>query len=297
MGLSLLLLALYGSSGPLLASSHNTESGNINVGGTVPTAPPSTAPTIGEPANGATFTQKNITVKGTCIAGLIVKIFSNNIFVGSTVCDSDGTYQLQVDLFINKNDLIARQYDMANQPSPDSTTITVFYVPQQPKLPEGEEPAEPGQEEVARFQLTIAYDFTTQGVFVNQPFRIPIHFMGGTGPYTVTVDWGDGSSNTYQRQNTDKFPAEYTYTRGGVYTVVIKVTDSTGEQAYLQFVVIVHGTTDSPVVRLFGQEVSKTFFDAAALTIAVLLVAAVFIGGYMSGRSRHRKSSNIDKLS
>src|ERR1700752_5517861 len=72
-------------------------SGSIGLQGTISSAPPSRGATIVTPSNGAVITTLPVTVSGLCPAGVLVKIFSNNVFVGSTVC-SNGSYSVQVDL-------------------------------------------------------------------------------------------------------------------------------------------------------------------------------------------------------
>ncbi len=225
-----------------------TQSGIININSIVPGAPPATAPTIDSPINGANFDTKLITIEGSCIAGLIVKVFSNSIFIGSALCQPSGSWSLQADLFESRNDLVARQYDGLNQPSPNSDTVTVYYTPPNapPVIIPPESSPTTGPQTVG-FQLKINYDYTVQGVFPNQVFHLPISFNGGTPPYAVGIDWGDGSSSIYSRSNDAEFMSEHKYKKPGTYTVVIKVSDAAGNSAYLQFVIIVNGEINSPV--------------------------------------------------
>src|SRR5579862_8573775 len=119
----ILLLAV-----PALAEAANPppQSGSVGLEGTISTAPPTHGATIAVPGNGAVFTSVPITVSGLCPTGLLVKIFDNNVFVGSTLC-AHGSYSLQIDLFSGRNDLIARVYDALDQAGPDSNTVTVTF--------------------------------------------------------------------------------------------------------------------------------------------------------------------------
>src|SRR4051812_33675736 len=65
-----------------------TSSGSIGLQGTISTAPPTRGATITTPGNGASFNTTPITVGGLCPTGVLVKVFSNNVFVGSTVCQN-----------------------------------------------------------------------------------------------------------------------------------------------------------------------------------------------------------------
>lgn len=233
---------------PISQAATQTASGNITVAAAVPGLPPSTPPTIDSPSNNENFDTKNITVSGICIPFLIVKVFSNNIFTGSTICSGSGTYSINIDLFEARNDLIARQYDSLNQPSPNSNTVTVYFVPpNQPSIPA--QPDQPISQAVG-FQLRINYDYTVQGIFPGKVFHLPISFFGGFPPYAVSIDWGDGSSSVFSRNSDASFDAEHVYSKPGYYIVKIRVSDSQGNEGYLQFVLVVNGQFDSPVDRI-----------------------------------------------
>lgn len=298
-GLAVFLFALFLLAAAVLTGLTQVKavSGDVTVSAVVAGPPPVAAPTISQPTASQTFSQKNITVGGTCVADLVVKVFSNDIFVGSTLCQNDNTYTLKVDLFVDSNSLVARQYDLINQPSPDSAAIAVFYLPSvdQPNLP-GEQPTAPSEqpspideqpnqspqptESVADFQLTIDYDFTSQGAYANQPFRLPVHFLGGKGPFTVLIDWGDGSVNNFVRQDNSEFTAEYHYARPGLYTTTITIRDGAGQEAYLQFVVLVHGDGDP----LNTKTTLTTFFtQLATLDLSNPVVAGFTLGVFGGG--------------
>ena len=208
------------------------ESSPLTINAIVPGQPPAVAPVIETPQPGANLQQQQIDVTGTCQTGLVVKIFRNDIFAGSALCQADGTFSLQIDLLENKNDLVARQYDLLSQSSPSSDTVTIFRVV-----------SSPGDEQTARFQLVIDYDYNFQGIFINEPFNLPIHFAGGTPPYAVSVDWGDDSTKVYSREDASEFHAEHTFAKAGPHTVKIHVSDKEGQEASLQFVLIVNGGT------------------------------------------------------
>lgn len=271
-----------------------TANGDITVSGTVPTPPPENAPTIDQPTEGNTFDHKDITISGRCEPGLIVKIFSNNVFIGSTVCSGDGTYSLRVDLFIARNDLVARQYDSLNQASPDSNKVSVYYSPAQPVIPDPDSNSGQGDQPpaVAHFQLIIDYDYTVQSIFAGHAFRLPVKFMGGTGPYTVTIDWGEGSSNSFKRNNTNSFDTSFIYERPGTYIVSIRVNDSAGQQAYLQFVVIVNGEPEvNTVTQLAGQELDLDI-TILTVTVCITLVLLAYIAGKHVAKNRKKDVDN-----
>lgn len=259
-----------------------TQQGQKTISAVVEGPPPSSPPTIDSPSTGLNFDNKNIEVSGSCTSDLVVKLFSNNIFVGSVVCTS-GTYSLQIDLFVDRNDLVARQYDILNQPSPDSNTVTVYYIP--PASQSGLS-APTAASLQSNFALFINYDYTILGIFPNQVYSLPITFGGGTPPYAINIDWGDGNSSLFSRDSSAKFNAEHIYKTPGTYTIKIKVIDKFGEAAYLQFVVIVNGPTKPFINQIFGDGYPLSWWPILAFS---LFGVGSFWAGMYYQKNRHKK--------
>ncbi|MBA3757483.1 hypothetical protein H0X09_01295 [Candidatus Saccharibacteria bacterium] len=202
------------------------QSDSVGIEGRVPSDPPSQAPVITVPSNGQTFSQSPITIAGLCARGYLVEVFKNGVFAGSVEC-VDGSFSLQIDLFDGRNDIIARLYDALNQAGPDSNTITVTY---NSSLP-GSGP-----------KVFITTSFAKRGAPPGTTLTWPLSLSGGTGPYAVSVDWGDKSSpDLISRPGVGDFVIEHIYTQAGTYNVIIKVTDANGDTAYLQVVGVGNG--------------------------------------------------------
>jgi len=123
-----LCISLYSLPVRAAPPAQNPQNGSVGLEGEVPGSPPTTGATITVPGNGQTFSTTPITVAGICPKGLLVEIFKNNVFGGSTECTT-GSFSLQVDLFDGRNDLVARVFDSLNQSGPDSATVSVNYNP------------------------------------------------------------------------------------------------------------------------------------------------------------------------
>jgi hypothetical protein len=218
---------------------------SFNVFAQVLGPPPATAPTIDVPTTGQTFDTIPITVSGTCTTGLVVKITSNNIFIGSAPCVA-GTYSLQADIFVGINDLVAVQYDQFNQGSPPSNTVTVTYAPKPVPVttqPKGGGAATTGPKQVIPTkgnQLIITSNKFYIGAQAGSRFTVPVNITGGTTPYAISWDWGDGTD-----LQAGGLPGAYeyahTYTYPGRYTLGITVVDGTGQRGFLQITVLVTG--------------------------------------------------------
>lgn len=207
------------------------QSGSVGIEGTIPSAPPTQAATIDIPGNGQNFSTLPIMVAGRCKTGLLVEIFKNNVFAGSVVC-TNGSYSIKIDLFGGRNDLVARVYDNLNQTGPDSNTVSVTF---------NDGLANTGP----RVSLTTQY--AKRGANPNAALTWPLTLSGGTGPYAVSVDWGDKSApDLISRQSAGDFSLQHTYTQAGVYNITIKATDTNGSTAFLQLVGISNGTIQQP---------------------------------------------------
>jgi hypothetical protein len=199
----------------------------VGLEGTVPSPPPTQAATIGVPGNGQTFKATPITISGLCKTGLLVKIFSNNIFIGAASC-ANGSYSLQADLFSGRNDLVARVYDSLDQAGPDSNVVTVTYADTQ----------------FVAFgtRVSLSSTFAQLGADPGKELIWPIILSGGVGPYAISVDWGDGTAPSLQSES---FPGniniKHVYKNAGVYRVVVKATDANGTAAFLQLVGVANG--------------------------------------------------------
>lgn len=205
----------------------NPKQGTTGLQGTIPSPPPKTAATISTPVSGRTFTTIPVEVTGVCTTDLLVKLFSNNIFVGSAQC-ARGGYSITVDLFSGENVLIARVYDALDQQGPDSNAVTVTF--------QDTTFAAFGQ------RISLSSSLAKNGANVGSTLTWPIILSGGTAPYAVTVDWGDGSSIDLKSLSfASQFDITHKYKQAGVYRVVVKATDKNGAAAYLQLVGVGNG--------------------------------------------------------
>jgi hypothetical protein len=232
--------------------------GTGSVQGKVETPAPTTAATIGTPSNGQSFSKMPITVNGLCTTGLLIKVFANNIFVGAAMCNN-GSYTMQVTLFDGRNDLVARQYDALDQPGPDSNVVTVTYTN-----------AAFANTNVPLVTLTSIY--ARKGANPGANLEWPITIAGGTAPYAISVDWGDGKGNDlYSQQFAGNFNIHHVYQNAGIYVVVIKATDKNGLSAFLQLV----GQANGAVTQSTDKASSQSGNTATVIIKVLWLPAAV----------------------
>lgn len=210
-----------------IGSTEPQQSGTTGLQGTIPSPPPTTAATISNPVNGRSFTTTPIDISGLCTTDLLVKIFSNNIFVGSAQCQR-GSYSIKADLFSGENTLIARVYDALDQSGPDSNSVIVNF--QDTTL------AAFGQ------RISLSSTMAKNGANVGSTLTWPIILSGGTAPFAISVDWGDGSAtDLISLSFAGSFDITHKYKTAGVYRVIVKASDATGAAAFLQLVGVGNG--------------------------------------------------------
>lgn len=243
-----------------------TSSGSIGLQGTISTAPPKTGATITAPGNGAVFSSLPITVNGLCPKGLLVKLFANNVFVGSVQCDN-GSYTLPIDLFSGQNDLVARVYDALDQAGPDSNTVAVTF----------------NDAQFLQFgtQILLTSIYAQRGAPPGQEINWPILLSGGTPPYAISVDWGDGTpTDLISQPGAGGFNIKHIYKTAGIYKVIVKATDKNGDNAFLQLVAVATGATQSTS----GGKGSSATIRTIIIWWPCLLMIPLIVAAFWAGR-------------
>ncbi len=198
---------------------------------------------INRPADGLHFTAVPIIVSGTCPANAAyVEIFRNNVMGGSAICSGSGTFELQTDLFTGLNKLEAHVFNITDDEGPVSVPINVYYDP--PPIPQpglqtsGQSPS---SKKVQPLQLQTAFIY--KGYYVGQEVQWPLQISGGSAPYALNVDWGDGNNSIISRKDDGQFIINHTYKSPGgfhgSYKIKIQASDSDGNYSYLEFFVII----------------------------------------------------------
>lgn len=209
------------------SSATNPKQGATGLQGTIPSPPPTTAATISTPVAGRTFTTIPVQISGLCTTDLLVKLFSNNIFIGSAKCER-GSYSISVDLFSGDNVLIARVYDALDQEGPPSNSVTVNF--------QDSTFSAFGQ------RISLTSSIAKNGANIGSTLTWPIILSGGTAPYAISVDWGDGSAIDLKSVSfAGTFDIAHKYKEAGIYRVVVKATDAAGTAAFLQLVGVGNG--------------------------------------------------------
>lgn len=248
-----------------------SQSESLGIEAVIPTQPPSSAPTITSPINGQAVGQLPTTVSGICQDGLLIKVFHNDVFAGSSVCQS-GSYDIQIDLFVGQNSLQAFQSDSLDQDSPGSNTVVVSYNPPAAiDLPD---------------RVTITSTENRIGADPGQNITWPITITGGVSPYAVAVDWGDGQTEIISLANPGLLELVHSYTSPGVYIVLVRVTDNLGTSSFMQLVAIANGQGANNEV---GSDLAQTVYRQKLLVWPLYLLVPLIVTSFWLGRKHQTK--------
>ncbi len=262
-------LCLVLSSAAYAQSTNPVQSNSAGVEGVVRGNPPSQAASITFPSNNQSFTSLPIKVGGSCQTGLLVKVFSNGVFVGSAQC-INSSYSLSIDLFSGQNQLVAKVFDALDQQGPDSASVLVNYTVA------GYNQAAPS--------LTLSSIYAKRGANPGQELVWPIILSGGSPPYAISVDWGDGKNSLVSQSFAGNFDIKHTYNGPGVYSVIIKATDKDGNTAFLQLVGVGNGALSQDLGQTTGaKETVRVVYIWWPIIVAGLMILVSFWLG-----SRHR---------
>lgn len=99
-------------------------------------------------------------------------------------------------------------------------------------------PPKPGE---GSQQLRVISEYKYQTHIAGERWSWEIGIAGGVGPYKVTVDWGDGTSSSWDRSDGSTFTISHAYQSGGSFSPLITVTDKNGTKAVLQMLAVVKG--------------------------------------------------------
>lgn len=261
--------------------------------------PPSSGSTITSPADGAVTATSPISVYGTCPSGLLIEIWRDGLFAGSDFCDGSGLFSVLVTLNTGANHLVARTADALGQYGPDSSSVTVTYSPPPPTptpTPSASPaPLTPTPQPTTRptsspvFPVPKPTSVPAPGPLVLDPGRhfyqtvepgTPVDFelavSGGTAPYRVAWDYGDGHTEQTTAAQAGPLKATHSYTAAGAYQVTVRVRDATGRTALIQLAVIVSGPTGVPTSTTHDDGLLG--FVWPLLVLVALIVLSFWLG-------------------
>lgn len=209
----------------------------------VSAAIPTTGAVITAPVDQSETSDKTVDVSGTCQylpPATIISLYSNTAFVGSTVCSPDSTFTLSITLQIGENQLLAKTSNSTDDYGPDSNSVRVTYTPQTPPTPVP--PTQPNSPDRlpdpsssaptpipnASFNLSLRSKYTYLLFGPGKAAEWAGSIEGGTAPYSLTIDWGDGTSTRRDNLPGEDISITHAYTKWTTYFVLVTARDASG---------------------------------------------------------------------
>lgn len=243
----------------------------------VPVTPPSSPPTTLKVSNldAVTYTSNGIQVvdSSPTVSGLappfssVVVTFYSDPSVCRTKADAAGVWRCTLPSVLPPG--IHHVVITATTPSGKKLSFPTFQV-------EVTKYAEP-------FLLTS--DFKYQAKRNGQSCSWELGISGGTAPYAIAVDWGDGQASQYVRADKAGFTIEHTYSVRTLteknYVVLVSATDQHGATTILQLTAVIKGSAVSVSASGTGFSavlggVQRWLWVVWPVYIAVLLMALSF---------------------
>jgi len=204
---------------------------------------------ITNPIDGAVYTTASITISGTCPDGAYVKLFINGVYDSVAWCTVDNAFSIDTSLFSGENTLLVSDYNNTNLQGPVTPSIQVIYnapatvtAPTSSSSTATSSPTSSNSEASTSptvLPLLIGSDFHFQTFTKGSVFTWQINLDGGSPPYVVYISWGDGSASTLHLATDPIINLTHTYDGAGYYPIVVRATDSKGQQKISQLAALI----------------------------------------------------------
>jgi hypothetical protein len=226
----------------------------------VPAKPLTSPAIITFPTDGANIAQSPIDVTGTCPLDSYVDLIRNRSFSGVDYCSADQTFTISTDLSSGINLLQVQDYNVTNQAGPTSSAISVNYEAPPPPPQPVQTSTSPGQlspdvsytgsnqpsstvipsyDNSGHGPLVLSSQYEYQTYQTGHKYTWKLDLTGGTPPYFVNINWGDGSSSNMVFDTDPIFTASHIYKKAGDHNIIAQAIDAKGVKVLLQLTAVV----------------------------------------------------------
>lgn len=225
-------------------------------------APPLQTPaTIDTPADNTISDTSSITVGGSCPSQSYVKLQINGSFSGVGLCSSNNRYSIRTSLYPGRNELTVNAYNVTDMQGPTSNGIKLTYTPPVTAAPASkivtptttsDVPSKPytAAEQNAAISppstgkpLLLTSDFQFHTFTQKTTFAWEMDLEGGSPPYNVHVNWGDGTASDLYFPTDPIFTLHHQFATSGYYAVVVSSIDNNGASHITQLAALITDTT------------------------------------------------------
>ena len=240
----------------LMALVQNLSASALDLGvtATVLAPVPGGTPVINIPTNGSVVSSSNVSVSGTCpviTPAVVISIYEGATLKGSTPCTTGGAFSTSITVSYGTHVIKATVVTITNEVGNSSTPVTFSYaVPSTPSSSPSPTSAPPTPEPGVTVDLLQfpPWVISKDNFLLIQPLaaggetggEVSWKFIikGGTLPYTVSVDWGDGTIEKYDISSHASRTYTHAYDSVQTYIVKVKVKDAAGRESEFKTVAV-----------------------------------------------------------
>lgn len=227
--------------------------------------PGPSVPRILSPQTGTTFHDANIVIRGQATPLSRVDLFDKDTPIGSVYADASGEWHLPLTLQSPYYDLRARAC-IQSKCSAFSSGIQLLYI----------------APSVAH--LSIQADYFWFQATIGKPTTQQLRIQGGTAPYKLIIDWGDGTSAQVITHET-MHALTHTYQQGGIFNATVQARDSSNQHAKLAYA----------VQALAAPDFSQAMPTLLLLMLVTLLLAKLPVRSLIKAYSKNHKRNYLRK--
>lgn len=234
----------------LITAPATVQAGSYAVTASVAFPAPTQAAIIDSSLDNKTVNDAQLRVYGTCESlnpDTVIVIMRSGETAGSGSCATNNTFSIEITLRQGANTLVARSASVSGLYGPDSSPISVKLILNEPPvaqpqtvnprlseekqqqdspIPNPVEDKDINQAVSEGFEGIISVPFTTLSVENNA--HIDISISGGKSPYTINVNWGDGTIDSKVVQTASTYGFDHVYKKAGTYRVKSTARDVLG---------------------------------------------------------------------
>lgn len=282
---------------------------SYDVSAEVPYQVPSIPATANSGLNNITVGTRVFQLSGNCqfiAPATVLSIYRSGASIGSTACAANGTYSIAIDLVVGSNVLTIRTSNLNDVYGPDSLPVNVTYSPIAPSTPQtqGSNTAPSAQTDQSS-DLSIATEHPFAQISADQKsVTIAVVVGGGASPYTIEINWGDGSVDTKQVASAGSYVFSHDYKKSIIYQAKATVTDVLGIIRTHFFAIIANGPLSQEATRpsgdnavLASNETGGHWYDSwGAIPVAAVVFCSGLGAGIVLANGGSFASSSINSL-
>lgn len=231
----------------MVAMNRLAAAADYTVTATVPAALPAGSAEFAYPADGSTFYTPTVGIGGTCpifSPPVIVAIYEGSQLLGSTPCSNSGSFGTTISFStIGTHTIVPKVMNFTGQTGASGQPLQLTYI-----LPTS--PASPGNPTATLHTKplqAVGSTIQTDSTGTIEPLRIDTEsplitygpgttatwrgsFHGGTGPYLITIIWGDGTTTVMRGVDSQLQSFKHHFAQVQFYAVTVRMQDTAGRE-------------------------------------------------------------------